>query len=104
MDTIRWFTRKTAVHSWRAVATAMAALAAAAVVIPVASSSAVAARPAAPPVPVLRWHPCDGTFPCVTASRAHAGPRGPSPEPRESDTLMDRTITMSHPPVPAWGT
>ena len=68
MDTIRWFARKTAVHSWRAVATAMAALVAAAVVIPVASSSAVAARPAAPPVPVLRWHPCDGTFPCVTAS------------------------------------
>jgi pimeloyl-ACP methyl ester carboxylesterase len=42
-----------------------AGLAAAAVVSPIASA-VVSQRPA-PPVPVLRWHPCDRGFQCATA-------------------------------------
>lgn len=55
---------------WPAVIASAAALAAAVVGPATASATpapATATRPAGPPVPVLRWQSCQGTFQCATA-------------------------------------
>src|SRR5438105_8922184 len=73
MRKARWLTRrrvrKSAVNSFAVLAAAgtAAALVTVGTVAPPAASAGVA-RQAAPPVPVLDWHSCQGAFQCATAT------------------------------------
>jgi pimeloyl-ACP methyl ester carboxylesterase len=70
MRKIRWLTKrhseKNAVNSFTGFAVVVATAAALAAAVPVTASAGVP-RQATPPVPVLRWHSCEGTFQCATA-------------------------------------
>jgi pimeloyl-ACP methyl ester carboxylesterase len=69
MRKIRWLTKrrvaKNAVHSFAVLAAA--GTAAALVAVAPSAASAGVARPAAPPVPALAWHACQGAFQCAIA-------------------------------------